>query len=209
MPESIDLTGKKFGYLSVLHFAGHRGGKRVWVCKCDCGKEVIRDTYYLTHQSDVSCGCVRYKKVSESKKTHGQCGTKLYKIWEAMKRRCDSPKADRYPRYGGRGIKYCDEWNKFIPFYEWAIKAGYKEGLSIDRINPDGNYEPNNCRWITMAEQANNTSQNRHVSYGGRSMTVSEFANAIKQPYMKVYQELFKLKWSAEKCASEAQRDRA
>lgn len=92
MPEPIDLTGKKFGYLSVLHFAGRRSGKRVWACKCDCGKEVIRDTYYLTHQSDVSCGCVRYKKVSESKKTHGQCGTKLYKIWEAMKRRCDSLK---------------------------------------------------------------------------------------------------------------------
>lgn len=204
MAMPIDLTGQRFGKLTVICFSGRRGRKRMWLCECECGKQVERETWYLKSGHGLSCGCTKSDKISKAITKHGQRHTKLYRVWSAMKRRCDNPKVDRYPRYGGRGIKYCDEWNKFIPFYEWAIKAGYKEGLSIDRINPDGNYEPNNCRWITMAEQANNTSQNRHIFYGGRSMTVAEFANAIKQPYMKVYQELFKLKWTPEQCAGRA-----
>ena len=197
----IDLTGKRFGFLTVLNCGGHRNNKIVWHCKCKCGNEVIRDTYYLTHAENPSCGCLHYSKISESNKTHGMSNTRLYKIWEAMKRRCNSPKAERYHRYGGRGIKYCKEWEQFLPFYQWALNSGYSNELSIDRIDVNGNYEPGNCRWVTMKEQQNNTSQNRIVKYKGETMSISKFSESIHRPYSAVYQELTKLHWSPDKCA--------
>lgn len=132
---------------------------------------------------------------------HGMRHTRLYKIWEAMKRRCDSPKAERYPRYGGRGIRYCEEWKNFIPFMEWAFENGYVDGLSIERIDTDGNYCPENCKWIPLKQQANNTSQNRHVTMRGEKMTIAQFAEKLGAPYSAVYQEICILHWSPEKCA--------
>lgn len=205
MGKAVDLTGKKFGHLTVQTYAGHRKGKIVWDCKCDCGQTVIRDTNYITHGGEnISCGCVHHLMISQSLKTHGMSKTRMYKIWEAMKRRCDSPKADRYPHYGGRGIRYCEEWKHFEPFMKWAKNAGYTDDMSIDRIDVNGNYCPENCRWIPMKEQCNNTRQNRYVMYNNEKLSIAQFAERIERPYSAVYQEIYKLRWTVEQCAAHA-----
>lgn len=107
---------------------------------------------------------------------HGFCGTKIYKKWEDMKSRCNNPNNKRYKDYGGRGIKICNEWlSDFMNFYNWAINNGYKEGLSIERINNDGNYEPSNCKWITRAEQMRNTRNCHYIEYKGETHCISEW----------------------------------
>lgn len=108
---------------------------------------------------------------------HGMDGTKLYRVWSRMKERCNNKNNKSYKNYGGRGIKFCDEWNDFIPFMEWAFDNGYKEGLSLDRINVNGNYCPSNCRWITMFEQQSNKRNSRYVTINNQTKTVSQWAN--------------------------------
>lgn len=104
-------------------------------------------------------------------------GTRLYRIWQAMKRRCYNPKHKQYKDYGGRGIIICDEWlNEFSTFYEWSMANGYKEGLTIDRIEGNGNYEPTNCRWATVKEQANNRRSNHLVTYKEKTQTIAQWA---------------------------------
>lgn len=110
-------------------------------------------------------------------KQHGQKGTKLYKVWEAMKRRCLNPNDKAYIHYGARGIKVCDEWLNFIPFFKWAKSNGYKEGLTIDRINTNGNYEPANCRWVTHYVQNRNYSKNHLITYNGKTKCLSDWAD--------------------------------
>lgn len=202
MNTAIDLTGKKFGHLRVTREVERRNAKRMWECKCECGGIAKRDTYYLTHGGeDLSCGCVHHQRIAQSQIKHGMSKTRLYKIWEAMKRRCDNPKAERYPRYGGRGIRYCDAWKKFDLFWEWARQSGYAEGLSLDRIDVNGDYCPENCRWIPLKDQNNNMSTNRRIVFGGESLTVAQFARLIERPYSAVYQEIYKLGWTPERCA--------
>ena len=119
----------------------------------------------------------------EATKTHGMRSTRLYNIWSQMTQRCKNQKLDCYNRYGGRGISVCDEWKNFEVFAEWALKNGYNETLSIDRINVNGNYEPNNCKWSTNFEQARNTRRNRFLSIKGESKTVAEWAEIGGIPY--------------------------
>lgn len=107
---------------------------------------------------------------------HGQADTRLHIIWMSMRDRCSNPKHSRYPRYGGRGIKVCEEWHSFVPFYEWAIANGYDDTLTIDRVDPNGNYEPGNCRWVSNSVQQNNRCNNIRVSYAGETHTISDWA---------------------------------
>jgi len=128
-----------------------------WLCQCDCEKEVIVDGHSLKLNRTKSCGCFRkdYLKKQKRRLTHGKRFTRIYKTWESMKARCYNPKTERYPRYGGRGIVVCDEWRtNFEAFYNWAISHGYKDELTIDRIDNDGNYEPTNCQWLTRSENS-------------------------------------------------------
>lgn len=114
------------------------------------------------------------------KTTHGKRYTRIYGIWADMKGRCLNPNRPKYVRYGGRGIQVCDEWrNSFASFYAWAMENGYREDLSIDRIDNDGNYCPENCRWITMREQASNKSTNHFITHDGQTLTMSEWARRI------------------------------
>ncbi len=148
-----DISGKKFGKITVVSFYGFKNGRSLWNCKCECGTECVYDGHTLLANHISSCGC--------GKKTHnlrhGMSGTRLYRIWTGMKTRCENQNADNYKYYGERGISVCDEWKEdFDTFAKWALKTGYKDSLTIDRINVNGNYEPKNCRWVTMAEQNKN-----------------------------------------------------
>lgn len=148
----IDLRGKRFGRLVVLEYVGDSR----WKCKCDCGMIVYPSSGNLRKGDIRSCGCLRREEASKAHRTHGESKTRLYRIWKAMRKRCNNPNDECYRLYGGRGITVCEEWSKYEHFKEWAIANGYSESLSIDRINPDGNYEPTNCRWATASEQSIN-----------------------------------------------------
>ena len=162
MPSLIDLTGQRFGRLLVVEKSKSKYGYVTWLCKCDCGNEKVVSGDMLRKGKTNSCGCLRKEETSKRRRQHGKKGTRLYFIWVAMKARCNNPNNKRYSSYGGRGIKVCDEWqDNFQAFNNWAIKSGYDENAkfgqcTLDRINVNGNYEPSNCRWATMAEQNKN-----------------------------------------------------
>lgn len=166
MSKNIDLTNQKVGYLQVIERVINNGyGTAMWKCKCICGKEIIVSSSNLINSKHKSCGCQREKNRLPKITKHGYYGTRLYRIYTNIKQRCLNPKNKRYKDYGGRNIKICDEWldkkEGVVNFCKWAINNGYNEKLSIDRINNDGNYEPQNCRWVTPKEQANNRRNNR------------------------------------------------
>ena len=143
-------------------------------CQCDCGNEIIRSSSNIINTTR-HCGCVKHSNA----KKHGQGSTRLYRIWSGIKQRCLNPKAPPYKNYGGRGIKLFDDWLDFEPFSQWAYANGYSDSLSIDRIDVNGNYEPNNCRWATMKEQANNRRTNVLIKFNGKKYTYKELAQLL------------------------------
>lgn len=158
-----DLTGKTFGYLTVINKEGSNNHKKVlWRCICVCGNETIVVGSSMTNGLTTSCGCKRDEAVREANKTHGLTETRLYSIWKNMKKRCYNKNNKDYKYYGGQGVTLCDYWkNEFINFYNWSINNGYKENLTIDRKDNYDNYNPLNCRWVTMREQNLNKKSNQ------------------------------------------------
>jgi len=148
----IDLTGKRFGRLVVL--ALHPERSRMWVCRCDCGGERIVRGSDLIRGMSKSCNCLRKEMFAKRSTKHGLCRSRAYQSWKGMKARCFNPRDRAYPDYGGRGITVCERWLIFENFY--ADMGEPPPGLTLDRINNDGNYEPGNCRWATASEQASN-----------------------------------------------------
>jgi hypothetical protein len=175
-----DLTGARFGKLTVIERAPSQKGHTCWKCRCDCGGEIIAQSWLLRRGDYRSCGCFRNELLRQRRTTHGMSHTRLFRIWAEMKKRCYNPKQGFYQDYGGRGITICKEWQSdFQAFYQWAIVSGYKDNLSIDRIDVNGNYTPDNCRWATRKEQANNTRRNHYVFYNGKTHTIAEWAEII------------------------------
>ncbi len=163
---AINLTGQRFGKLTVISEAGrNKDGSVIWLCRCDCGNMTQKIGTRMKNGYVHSCGCAHMK--------HGQASsrgkrTRLYRIWLNMKTRCNNPRVKDYKNYGGRGIKICDEWqHSYQSFCDWATLHGYLENLTIDRINNDGNYEPSNCRWATYKEQRHN--QRTQSTKGGKT----------------------------------------
>ena len=172
-----DLSNQRFGKLVALNVDKKENDKTYWMCKCDCGKKCSVLTSRLISGHTKSCGCLNNELIGELNKTHSKSKTRIYKIYQGMKARCYRKTAPNYDNYGGRGIIICQEWlNDFMNFYNWAMENGYSDDLSIDRINNDGNYCPENCRWTNAEEQANNRRTSRYVSVDGETITVAMFA---------------------------------
>lgn len=182
-----DLTGKKFNMLTVIGIASMK--PVYWECKCDCGGFTKVRTSNLKRGMVKSCGCLSH--VGNPK--HKLHGTHLYRIYYGIRRRCYNKHEEAYKNYGGRGIVMCDEWkNSVEKFYEWAIASGYKEGLSIDRIDNNGNYSPENCRWVDKKLQANNRRTNVVYSMNGKTMNLSQWCNEYNMKYFTVRARLNK-----------------
>ena len=145
VPYFIDMRGRRFGRLTVIEEAGRRFGQVRWRCQCVCGNTILAPGYGLRRGATRSCGCLWRATVFR----HGETRTRLYRAWRAMKGRCLNPRHTDFARCGGRGITICEAWTEdYLTFRAWARDAGYRDGLSLERINSDGNYEPGNCRWF-------------------------------------------------------------
>ncbi len=170
----IDEVGNRYGRLLVIRYAGKLGGTTAWECLCDCGNtKIVRGTQ-LRCKGTQSCGCLHKDKLRE-RQTKYNVPRRLYGIWYNMIERCENPSHNYYRNYGGRGITVCEEWHNPYNFFEWAIAHGYEKYLTIDRMNYNGNYEPSNCRWVTLKEQQNNKSTNRYETINGETKTVQEW----------------------------------
>lgn len=156
-PRLIDLTGQKFGRWNVRVQAGNTPrGAALWRCVCECGTERAVLGADLRKGKSLSCGCYEYELTSLRTRTHGGSRTRLHQIWKNMRRRCSSPNLPGYQHYGGRGIAVCAAWSDFAVFRDWAMTNGYADDLSIERVDVNGNYSPENCTWATAAVQSAN-----------------------------------------------------
>lgn len=209
MAKFINLEGQKFSRLLVIKRAENKVFKcgtvvAQWICKCDCGKEnIIVASNKLRNGNTKSCGCLHdelFEKNRMLHMKHNKSNTRLYKIWSGMKQRCHNSRHPKYRIYGKRGIVVCDEWkNSFEKFYNWAIEHGYKDNLTIDRIDNDRNYEPNNCRWFTPKEQSNNVRHNLIYSYNGQRKTLKQLAEEYNINYGTLYSRVVRDKWGIDK----------
>ena len=195
MSNFVDLTGQKFGKLEVIRrVENNKQGNAQFLCKCDCGKEIIVRSSNLIQKHTVSCGCLR----AITKTKHNSYKTRLYKVYRGMISRCLEKTNKEYSNYGARGITICDEWkNNFLAFRDWALNNGYDENAkrgecTIDRINVNGNYEPSNCRWINLKLQAKNTTRTIKISYKGKTQCLKDWAEELKIDYQTLRKKLKK-----------------
>lgn len=173
MGKSIDLTGNKYGMLTVMKFSHFsKRGLSIWECLCECGNKAIVTGGNMKNGTTKSCGCYKISKAIKDSTTHGMRGTRIYSIWIHMKERCRSVNCSIYGYYGGKGIDFCKDWERFEGFYK-DMKDGYDDTLTLERKDVSGNYEPSNCKWATMREQANNRTSNRIETVNGVTDTMA------------------------------------
>lgn len=208
MGKFVDLTGQRFGRLTVIERVGTKYGQAAWLCQCGCGNCSVVVTGVLRSGRQRSCGCYRSETTTKCRTKHGGKHERLYKIWKNIKTRCTNPNIDQWRDYGGRGIKMCEEWaTNYDAFRAWALQNGYDESAkrgdcTIDRIDVNGNYEPSNCRWVNMKVQNNNQRSNKHITFCDETHTLAEWSalKGIKQSTL-----LIRLKhgWPVERALTE------
>lgn len=197
-----DISGQRFGRLVAIEPIGKtKEGNIIWRCKCDCGNEKDVSTKYLGHGTS-SCGCYSKEVHKKALTKHGQRHSRLYNVHRSMVARCNNPNVHEYGNYGGRGIEVCDEWRDFKNFADWAKENGYTEAergkCTLDRIDPNGNYEPSNCRWASMKTQERNRRNNVLITFRGETHCMSEWAEIAGLKYV-TFTHRFKAGWSMEK----------
>lgn len=209
-----NLTGQRFGRLIVIKESGRAKSRSViWLCKCDCGNYHKVESRILTSGHTLSCGCLSRDKFVERLTKHNMSKTRLYKCWQDMKTRCSNPNTPYYHSYGGRGISYCKEWNTFESFKEWALANGYIESANhgectLDRIDVNKNYCPENCRWITNQEQQNNRRNNILLTFNGETKTLTQWANDINIKSSTLSARIKDYHWSVEKALTTPVKER-
>lgn len=199
----IDMTGWKMwehgvpeSRLIVSEYAGTINGKSMWRCICSCEdkNEIVAAGSNIRNGNTLSCGCVHREKTKKANCTHQESKTRLYKIWSNIKSRCFTETTTEYENYGGRGITVCDEWkDSYEAFRDWAINNGYNDSLTIERINVNGNYCPENCKWATNIEQANNTRTNHFITYKDETHTLTEWSRILEIPRARLQYRINKM----------------
>lgn len=199
--KSIDLTGMRFGKLTAISIDHRSGTRTYWDCACDCGGKRIVSIDHLRNGDVIDCGCER-KHLTRWQK-HGMYDSRIYRIWSLMKERCYNPRRSEYSYYGGRNISVCQDWMDSSKFIEWALNNGYSDELTLDRIDNNGNYCPENCQWVNRKMQQNNRRNNRYITYNGETKTVTQWAESNGMTYYQLIKRIDKLKWSFERAISE------
>ena len=202
----LSLEGKKFGRLSVIKYSRIKNSDTMWECKCDCGKTKEIAGTMMKDGSIKSCGCFKREHLGKSVYKHGMRDDPFYKIWCTMRYRCSNKKQKGYKNYGGRGIRVCDSWRVFLNFkkdmyekYLIHIKKHGNKNTTIDRMENNGNYCKNNCKWSTRIEQNSNTRRNTIIEFDNKKLTMSEWARRIGVDRSTIYYRVFTAKWPLEK----------
>ena len=203
MQKLIDITGKRFNNLVVVKRAENaKGGVAVWECICDCGNTTFVRGSNLKNGSVKSCGCRR--KTVKHTLTHNMSNTRLYREWAGMKRRCYTKSIKAYKNYGERGIEVCEAWkDSFEAFCEWALANGYSDDLTIERIDTNGNYCPENCTWIPLNQQQRNRRTSYFIEYNGQIKNLTDWCKYFGLDYGVMHNRIHKLGWSFERAISE------
>lgn len=215
---TIDMAGKRIGKLTVLERVGAWDKQVWWLCRCECGTEKVISGATLRRGKTQSCGCVyratrseiAHKSIAVIK--HGDSFSRLYFMYRSMRARCENPNSISYKSYGGRGINVCEEWLEYANFKKWALESGYDESAplgecTIDRIDADGNYCPENCRWVTAKDQANNRRSTPFLTINGETLPLTEWAEKTGIPRDLIYSR-YKRGWSGEELISAPEQHR-
>jgi hypothetical protein len=198
-----NLTGKRFHRLTAIGPVLRDKHKKIhWLFVCDCGQEIVTSGSHVTSGHTKSCGCHKAELIKQlgERKTHGLSKSREMSIWAGMLQRCENPKSKDYPRYGGRGIKVCERWHTFINFYN--DMGASPDGTSIERIDNNKGYNPENCRWATVRQQANNVNTNRIFTHNGESRTIAQWAELTGINYYTLYSRLIKRGWEIDRALS-------
>ncbi len=200
-----DMVGTRFSRLLILSSTDINGARLGTAANhqvevlCDCGNRYVTSARAIRRGRTTSCGCAHREKAT----THGLSDRPLYAVWQSMKSRCYRKSANMFPSYGGRGIGICDEWrDNVIAFISWAEANGYAQGLQIDRIDTNGDYSPENCRFVPSKENNRNRRSNRLICYRGKEITLAQLAEDSGVPYDRLRQRIVKLGWSPEMAAA-------
>ena len=198
---SVDLTGQKFGRLTVVRFDHKENGRKYYLCQCDCGNFKIVSNHSLKSGNIKSCGCL-HKEIliqrNKDNRIHHPENERLLRIWRAMLHRCYKETDEHYDYYGGRGIKVCDDWHDFETFQKWALANGYADNLTIDRLDGNKDYCPENCSWATMTVQNNHKSDTKWLTYKGKTQSLSDWCRELGLDYFRIKARLNSLGWSVE-----------
>lgn len=196
MSKFIDITGNRYNNLIVVKRVENApGGVTVWECICDCGNTTFVRGVNLKSGAVKSCGCLL--KNMKTTLRHNMSNSRLYHVWASIKRRCNAPSDKNYKNYGSRGIKMYKEWaDSFETFMAWALNNGYSDSLTIERIDVNGDYCPENCTWIPANEQQKNRRTCYSITYNGRTQNLVDWCNELNLPYKLIHNRIHKLGWT-------------